>query len=77
MGVGAEGEAGVVVAEDGGHGFHVYAILEGKGSEGVAEVVQVDVREASGLENFVVDGRNRIGVVHTQRLWGGEHDLKF
>ena len=38
VGVGAQGEAGVVVAQHGGDGLDVYAVLEGQGGEGVAEI---------------------------------------
>ena len=39
--------------------------------------MQTYVWEASGLENFVVNRRDGIGVVHTQCLRGGEHDFEF
>ncbi len=40
VGVGAQGEAGVVVAQHGGDGLDVYAVLEGQGGKGVAEIVE-------------------------------------
>ena len=36
VGVGAEGESGIVVAQHTADGFHVYAILEGYCGKGVA-----------------------------------------
>lgn len=35
VGVGAQGEPGIVVPRHGGHGFDVHAVLEGCGGEGV------------------------------------------
>lgn len=35
VGIGAEGKSSVVVAQHGGHRFHVHPILQGHGSEGV------------------------------------------
>ena len=40
----AEGEAGVIVAEDAGDGFDIYAVLESQSGEGMAEIVQTDMR---------------------------------
>ena len=36
MGVGAEGEPGIIVAQHGGHRLYIYAVLESSGGEGVA-----------------------------------------
>ena len=38
VGVGAKGESGIVVAQHAGYGFHIHAVLQGRGSEGVAEI---------------------------------------
>ena len=35
VGVGAKGESGIVVAQHAGYGFHIHAVLQGRGSEGV------------------------------------------
>ena len=43
VGVGAEGEACVVVAQHTADRFHVHAILEGQGREGVSQVVEADM----------------------------------
>ena len=75
MSVGSQREACVVVAEDAGDGFDVYTVLESQGDEGVAEIVQADVGESSGFEDFVVNGGNGAGVVHAERDRGGEHVL--
>ena len=46
MGVSAESEAGVEVAEDAGEGLYVYAVLQGKCGEGMAKIVEADVWES-------------------------------
>ena len=77
MGIGAEGEPGVVVAEDAGDGFDIYAVLQCQGCESMSQVVQTDVGETGGLEDFVVDCRDGIWVVHSEGDRRGEHVLDF
>lgn len=43
VGVGVQGEAHRVVAQDAGHGFGVYAVLDGQGGVGVAEIMEADI----------------------------------
>ena len=38
VGVGAQGEPGVEVAQHGGHCFHIHTVLQRRGSESMAEV---------------------------------------
>lgn len=38
VGVGAQGEAGIEVSQHGGDRFHVHAVLQGCGGEGVTEI---------------------------------------
>ena len=71
--VGAEGEAGVVVPQHGGDGFHVHAVLQGRGGEGVAEVVEADVLNSGGFEELFVDVYHRVGMVHLPGQGRGEH----
>ena len=40
VGVGSERKSGVVVAQHGGDGLHVHAVLEGCGGEGMAEIME-------------------------------------
>lgn len=56
VGVGPQGKACVVVAQHGGDGFDVHAVLEGQGGEGVPEIVEPKVLQASVLENALVEG---------------------
>ncbi len=51
MSIGIQGEAGGEVAEDGGDRLDVHAVLQGDGSEGVAEVVEPHLGDASSGED--------------------------
>ena len=75
VGVGAEGEACIVVAQHTADRFHVYAVLEGDRGEGVAEAVQRDVFQVGILEDLLVELRYGVRVVHLSggRRW--EHVL--
>ena len=35
VGVGAEGESGIIMAQHAGYGLYIHAVLQGRGSEGV------------------------------------------
>ena len=57
VGVGAEGKPGVVVAQHGGYGFHVHAVLQGRGGEGMPLRYNKDKRKSpvfSRVSAFVV-----------------------
>ena len=43
MGVGAEGEPGIIVAQHGGHRLDIHTVLKGCGGEGVPQIVEADV----------------------------------
>ena len=73
MGVGAEGEACVVVAQHTADGFDIDSILEGYGGKGMSEAMERDVLQIGILENFLVELRNGVGVVHFTSGWGWEH----
>ena len=51
MGVGVQGEAGGEVAQHTGYGFYVNSVLEGNGSEGVAEIMESDLRDACSCQH--------------------------
>ena len=40
VGVGPQGEPGVEVAQHGGYCFHIHTVLQGRGSEGVTEIMK-------------------------------------
>ena len=54
VGVGAQGEASVVVPQHGGHGFHVHAVLQSCGGEGVTEIVEPDVLQSGVLQDLLM-----------------------
>ena len=72
VGVGAESESGIVVSQHGGDGLDVYAVLEGQGGEGVAQVMEPKVLQPGVLEDALVEGSHRIRVVHGPGSGGGE-----
>lgn len=43
VGVGAEGEPGIIVAQHGGHSFYIHAVLQSGGGKGVPQIVKADV----------------------------------
>ena len=64
MGVGAESESGVIVAQHAADGFDVHAVLQGQRSEGMSEVVKAYVRQSCVFQNFLMQIYNGIGIVH-------------
>ena len=72
MGVGAEGEPGIVVAQHGGDRFDVHAVLEGQGGEGMPEIVEPKVLQPSVLQDALVQVSHRIRVVHVSGAGGGK-----
>ena len=74
MGIGVQGEACGEVTQHAGHRLDIHSVLEGDGGEGVAEIVESDLRDASPLQHPLQH------VVHTIRGDGaavgrGEHIL--
>ena len=72
MGVGVQSEACGEVTQHAADGLNIHAVLEGNGSEGVAEIVESDLRDASPLQHSLQH------IVHTVRGNGatvgrGEH----
>ena len=55
VGVGPQGEPGVEVAQHGGHCFHIHTVLQGRGSESMAEVMESEVLQPGVLENLLVE----------------------
>ena len=75
MGVGAEGKACVVVPQHTADRFHVDAVLESYCGEGVSQTVQRDVLQVGILEDFLVELRHGVRVVHLSGARGGKHIL--
>ena len=51
MGIGVQGEACGEVAQHAGHGLDIHTILERDGSEGMAEIMESDFRDAGPLQH--------------------------
>ena len=51
MGIGVQGEACGEVTQHAGHRLDVHSVLESDGCEGVAEVMESDLRDANPLQN--------------------------
>ena len=75
MGVGAEGEARIIVPQHTADRFHIYTVLESQGREGVSQVVEPDVLQPGVLQYLLVELHHRVGVVHFSRNRRGEHIL--
>ena len=73
MGVGAEGEACIVVTQHTADSFHVDSILEGDCGEGVSEAVEGDMFQVGILEDLFVELGDGVGVVHLAGGGGWEH----
>ena len=73
VGVGAEGEARVVVPEHTADGFDVHPVLECQGRERMTQVVEPDMLQPRVLENPLVECYHRVGVVHSSCSAGWEH----
>ena len=61
MGIGIQSEASGEVTQHAGHRLDVHTVLQRDGSEGVAEVMESDLRDASPLQHTLQH------IVHTIR----------
>ena len=64
VGVGAEGEARVIVSQRAGQCLDVHAVLEGQRGEGVSEIMEAYVFRADGFKNLFVRVAERVRVKH-------------
>ena len=70
MGIGVQGEPSGEVAQHAGYGLDVYAVLQGQGGEGVAEVMESDLGDACPFEDalqHIVDTVRRDGTAVRRR----------
>ena len=72
VGVGAEGEACVIVSQRAGQRLDVHAVLEGQSGEGVSEIMEADVLRTNGFQYLVVGMAKRVRVEHGAGL--GRHE---
>ena len=73
VGVGAESESGVIVAEHTADGFDVHAILQCQRCEGMSEIMKADMLQSRVLEDFLMKVYHRVWVVHFACSAGWEH----
>ena len=73
VGVGAECESGVIVAEHTADGFDVHAILQCQRCEGMSEIMKADMLQSRVLEDFLMKVYHRVWVVHFSCSAGREH----
>ena len=64
MGVGGEGEPGTAVSQHAGYGLYIDAILQGKGREGVPQIMEADMLQPGILKDLLMELYHRIRVVH-------------
>ena len=55
VGVGPQGEPGVEVAQHRGYCFHIHTVLQGRGSEGVTEIMESEVLQPSVHQDLLVE----------------------
>ena len=73
VGVGAECESGIIVAEHTADGFDVHAILQCQRCEGMSEIMKADMLQSRVLEDFLMKVYHRVWVVHFSCSAGREH----
>ena len=73
VGIGSEGESGIVVAQHGGHSFDIHTVLECQGGEGVAEIMKSYVWQISILQYLLVDVYHTVRVIHFSCDGRGKH----
>ena len=71
-GVGAQGEAGIEVSQHEGDRFHVHAVLQGCGGEGVTEIVESEMLQSDVLQDLLVEVYYAVRVVHLSSQGRGE-----
>ena len=64
VGVGVQREAGGVVAEGVGEGFHIYAVFQGQSRECMTQIMKSYVFCSDGLQYLVVGVPEGVGVEH-------------
>ena len=72
VGVGPQGEPGIVVAQHGGHRLYIHSVLEGGGSEGVPEIVEPEMLQPSVPQDFLVEVHHAVRMVHLPGEGRGE-----
>ncbi len=72
VGIGAQSKDSVEVPKHGGDSFHVHAVLQGGGGEGVPEIVESEMLQSSVFQDFFVEIHHDVRVVHLSGQGRGE-----
>ncbi len=72
VGVGGEGESCTAMPQHTGYGLYIDALLQGKGCEGVPQIVEADMLQIGILEDLLMELYHRIGMVHSASHRRGE-----
>ena len=75
MGVGAKGEARIVVSQHTADGLDVYPVLEGQGRERVSEIMEAYMFQLCIFLDLFLEFYHRVWVVHLSGDRRGEHVL--
>ena len=70
MGIGVQGESCGEVTQHAGHGLDIHTVLEGNGGEGVAEVMESDLRDTCSFQHplqHIIDAVRRDGATVRRR----------
>ena len=73
VGVGAQGEASVGMAQHSGESSHVHAVLEHDRGCGVSQIVQANMRQPRAFQDLLMEPVDGVRVVHPAGHRGGEH----
>ena len=61
------------VAQHTGYGLYIHAVLQGRGSEGMSQIMEPDVRESGVFQNFLMEVYHGVRVVHLSGKRRGKH----
>ena len=73
VGVGAEGKSGIVMAQHAGHSLHVHTVLQGRGGEGMTEIMEADVWESGVFQDLLMEVYHGVRMVHLSSDGRGKH----
>ena len=63
VGVGPQSEPSVEMAQHGGYSFYIHTVLQGRGSEGVTEIVESEVFQSGILQDLLVEVHHAVRVL--------------
>lgn len=63
----------VKVAQHAGYGFHIHAVLQGRGGEGMSQIMESNMRKLGVLQDLLVEVYHGVRMVHLSGDGGGKH----